>query len=106
MLCSCLLWRAIEFEDALHWLSTLGGAFSNLGEGSYNFVSEENCLAILSRSIVRSFDVHVIFLQALRAGENALSQMRLVLNFSYGQRNPAVIAKCWLFVAMSLMQQV
>ena len=38
-LCSCLLWRAIEFEDALHWLSTLGGAFSNLGEGSYNFVS-------------------------------------------------------------------
>ncbi len=22
----------IELEDALHWLSTLGGAFSNLGE--------------------------------------------------------------------------
>ena len=42
----------------------------------------------------------------MRAGENALSQMRLVLNFSYGQRNPAVIAKCWLFIAMSLMQQV
>ena len=44
--------------------------------------------------------------QALRAGENALSQMKLVLNFSYGQRNPAVIAKCWLFIAMSQMQQV
>ena len=32
--------------------------------------------------------------------------MRLVLSFSYGQSNPAVIAKCWLFIAMSLMQQV
>ena len=52
---------------------------------------------------VKSF---YLTLQALKAGENALSQMRLVLDFSYGQRNPAVIAKCWLFVAMSLMQQV
>ena len=48
MLCSCLLWRAIEFEDALHWLSTLGGAFSNLGEGSYNFVSAVDTLTAIT----------------------------------------------------------
>ena len=29
---SNVLWNRIEQEDALHWLSTLGGAFSNLGE--------------------------------------------------------------------------
>ena len=33
------LWEQIEMEDALHWLSTLGGAYSNLGENSFNFVS-------------------------------------------------------------------
>ena len=27
-----VIWEYIELEDALHWLSTLGGAFSNLGE--------------------------------------------------------------------------
>ncbi len=27
-----VLWIYIELDDALHWLSTLGGAFSNLGE--------------------------------------------------------------------------
>ncbi len=28
-----------ELEDALHWLSTLGGAYSNLGDHSAEFVS-------------------------------------------------------------------
>ncbi len=37
-MCSCLLWRQVELEDALHWLSTLGGAYSNLGEHSTTFV--------------------------------------------------------------------
>ena len=36
-LASSLLWRVIEQEDALHWLSTLGGAFSNLGEANQHF---------------------------------------------------------------------
>lgn len=34
-----ILWEAIELDDALHWLSTLGGAYSNLGEHSQSFVS-------------------------------------------------------------------
>ena len=37
-LVGCKLWESIEREDALHWLSTLGGAFSNLGEHSLKFV--------------------------------------------------------------------
>ena len=35
------LWAQIELEDALHWLSTLGGAYSNLGDHSLDFVSSK-----------------------------------------------------------------
>ncbi|XP_059091898.1 uncharacterized protein LOC131887332 [Tigriopus californicus] len=69
-----ILWEAIELDDALHWLSTLGGAYSNLGEHSHSF--------------------------ALRAGQNAWNQMRIALR----SMDPSVILKCWLFMAMSLMQ--
>ncbi len=72
---SLLLWEYIELEDALHWLSTLGGAFSNLGEHNKMF--------------------------AKRAGENATKQLIVAQKFG----DKLVIAKCWLFVAMSLMQQ-
>lgn len=72
---SILLWEFIELEDALHWLSTLGGAFSNLGEHDQAF--------------------------AKRAGENAQKQLIVAQKFG----DPMVMAKCWLFVAMSLMQQ-
>jgi adenylate cyclase class IV len=72
---SILLWEFIELEDALHWLSTLGGAFSNLGEHDQAF--------------------------AKRAGENAQKQLIVATKFG----DPMVVAKCWLFVAMSLMQQ-
>jgi len=70
-----VIWEYIELEDALHWLSTLGGAFSNLGEHHQGF--------------------------AVKAGENALKQ--LVVAQRFGDKN--VVAKCWLFVAMSQMQQ-
>ena len=73
-LASSLLWRVIEQEEALHWLSTLGGAFSNLGEASQDF--------------------------AQRAGHNALKQ--LVLGSSSGDMS--VVAKCQLFIAHSQMQ--
>jgi len=72
---SILLWEYIELEDALHWLSTLGGAFSNLGEHDQHF--------------------------AKKAGENA--QKQLIVAQKFGDK--LVIAKCLLFVAMSLMQQ-
>ena len=42
LLVNCYLWEAIELEDALHWLSTLGGAYSNLGEHSEEFVSHRS----------------------------------------------------------------
>ena len=41
------------------------------------------------------------FVQAKRAGENAFKQMKIALRSS----DPLVICKCWLFVAMSFMQQ-
>lgn len=70
-----ILWEYIELDDALHWLSTLGGAFSNLGEHNQEF--------------------------AMKAGENALKQLAVAQRFG----DKTVIAKCWLFVAMSCMQQ-
>lgn len=70
-----ILWERIELDDAMHWLSTLGGAYSNLGEHSLSF--------------------------AHRACENALRQMKIALKSD----DPFVIYRCWLYVAMSLMQQ-
>lgn len=32
------LWREIELDDASNWLSTLGGAYSNLGDHSAEYV--------------------------------------------------------------------
>jgi len=69
------VWDQVELEDALHWLSTLGGAYSNLGDHSMDF--------------------------AIKAGKNAIKQMTIALR----SPDPLVIYKCWLFVAMSLMQQ-
>ena len=73
-LTAATLWRAIELEDALHWLSTLGGAFSNLGESSAVF--------------------------AERAGRNAFKQ--LVVGSQCGDLS--VVAKCQLFLAHSELQ--
>lgn len=75
-LASNTLWNQIELEDALHWLSTLGGAYSNLGDHSLDF--------------------------AQKAGTNAFKQMQVALR----SPDPLVLFKCWLFVAMSLMQQM
>lgn len=69
------LWESIEREDALHWLSTLGGAFSNLGEHNVEF--------------------------AKRAGDNALRQMRIIVAIG----DPSLLFHCWIFISMSLMQQ-
>jgi len=68
------LWKIVEQDDALHWLSTLGGAFSNLGEANKEF--------------------------ALRAGQNAMKQ--LLLGSCMG--DISVVAKCQLFLAHSEMQ--
>ena len=43
----------------------------------------------------------IFFFQAQRAGDNAFRQMKIALRSS----DPYVLNKCWLFVAMSLMQQ-
>merc|ERR1711997_893704 len=69
------VWDQVEMEDALHWMSTLGGGYSNLGDHSIDF--------------------------AIKAGKNAYKQMAIALR----SQDPLVIYKCWLFVAMSLMQQ-
>ena len=42
-----------------------------------------------------------IYFQAVKAGQNAFKQMKVALR----SEDPLVVYKCWLFVAMSLMQQ-
>ena len=73
-LTSSVLWRFIEQDDALHWLSTLGGAFSNLGESRPEF--------------------------AMKAGRNARKQ--LLVGLSTG--DVSQVARCHLFIAHSLIQ--
>jgi hypothetical protein len=51
------LWEAIEREDAIHWLSTLGGAFSNLGEHNVAFVSVVCPLSSPSKAYCKAFRV-------------------------------------------------
>jgi len=67
--------ETIELEDALHWLSTLGGAFSNLGEHNQQF--------------------------AVRAGTNARKQLLVAMRCG----DQTVVSKCWLFIGQSLLQQ-
>lgn len=74
-LAQALLLRAIETEDALHWLSTLGGAYSNLGEGSLD--------------------------RARQAGRNAMKQLAVVGK----DGDVTMAMKCWLFIGQSLVQQ-
>jgi len=69
------VWSQVELEDALHWMSTLGGAYSNLGDHSTDF--------------------------AIKAGKNAFKQMLIASR----SQDPFIIYKCWLFLAMSLLQQ-
>ena len=73
-LATLLLWQVIEQEDALHWLSTLGGAFSNLGESNLQF--------------------------AERAGRNAFKQMLVGTRSG----DLSVVSKCRLFVAHADLQ--
>ena len=67
--------ETIELEDALNWLSTLGGAFSNLGEHNQQF--------------------------AVRAGTNARKQLMVAMRCG----DQSVVIKCWLFIGQSLLQQ-
>jgi len=70
-----VIMEMIELEDALHWLSTLGGAFSNLGEHNPQF--------------------------AMKAGTNAMKQLMVAMKSG----DKTVVVKCWLFMGQSLLQQ-
>jgi len=70
-----LIIQFVEMDDALNWLSTLGGAYSNLGEHNQNF--------------------------AKRAEINARRQLKVASKAG----DLFSLTKCWLFIAMSQMQQ-
>ena len=44
-------------------------------------------------------------LQARQAGDNAMKQMQIIVRSQQLHRSPSVILRCWLFLAMSAMQQ-
>lgn len=70
-----LIVELVEMDDALNWLSTLGGAYSNLGEHNQAF--------------------------AQRAERNARRQLQVAMKSA----DLFSLTKCWLFIAMSQMQQ-
>jgi len=65
----------MEIEEGLSWLSTLGGAFSSLGDRNVHF--------------------------AKKAGQISLSQLRLSTVFG----DPNLIARCFIYISHSLCQQ-
>lgn len=74
-ICSRKIWEAIELEYIMSWLSTLGGAFSALGDYDYD--------------------------RASIAGRISLNQ--LCLAFRIG--DPMTTAQCYLYLSISLIQQ-
>ncbi|XP_050443206.1 uncharacterized protein LOC126847154 [Adelges cooleyi] len=64
-----------ELEDIMAWLSTLGGAFSSLGDKT------EQC--------------------AIVAGKISLQQLQIAIKIG----DPLIAARCQLYVAISLMQR-
>ncbi|XP_076453052.1 uncharacterized protein F58A4.6-like isoform X2 [Babylonia areolata] len=67
--------RRILLEEAMAWLSTLGGAHSSLGEYFHH--------------------------HAERAGEISLKQLKIALQLG----DPLTVARCHMFWAYSLMQR-
>jgi len=64
----------IELENSLNWLSTLGGAFSALGENDQNF--------------------------AMKAGKVSKSQLYIAIKLG----SPFTMSRCRLYAAISLIQ--
>lgn len=69
------MWEAIELDYLSSWLSTLGGAFSALGD----------------------YDVE----RADIAGKISIHQLKLALRFG----DPITVARCKLFLSISLIQK-
>lgn len=70
-----MAWERLELDHALSWLSTLGGAFSALGDYFEN--------------------------AAKMAGRISLRQFTLAMRLN----DPNIEARCRLFMALSLIQQ-
>lgn len=70
-----LLIKKMHLEEAMAWLSTLGGAYSSLGD---------------------YYESHAII-----AGRISVKQMKVALEMA----DPGTVARCKLFFALSLMQQ-
>lgn len=70
-----LIWEQLEIDHMMSWLSTLGGAFSALGDYFEN-----------------SADI---------AGKISIQQMKLAFRLG----DPGIIARCLLYLSISLIQK-
>lgn len=87
-------------ENLMSWLSTLGGAFSALGD------SFEKCVSLLdiaSIKIYRKINLFVFIseIKADRAGRISMYQMKLGLKSG----DPSIISRCKLYYSISLIQK-
>ena len=93
-----------EIDNAMSWLSTLGGAFSALGEEIpycvrnklFNFISITK-----TENYVRKFNHFHIYTQAEVAGKISVKQFKL----AYRLGDPLLVARCKLYAALSLIQR-
>ncbi|EAT40215.1 AAEL008038-PB [Aedes aegypti] len=70
-----MMWERIELDELMSWLSTLGGAFSALGD--YKLACADTAARI------------------------SVQQMKLAIRLG----EPSVIARCWLYMAIALIQK-
>lgn len=93
-----------EIDHAMSWLSTLGGAFSALGEEipycvrNYFF---NGTLTTNTTNYIRKYYHFSSYRQAEVAGKISVKQFKL----AYRLGDPLLVARCKLYAALSLIQR-
>lgn len=87
-------YEKVELLTMLSWLSTFGGAFSNLGDEFGKCVREEFTYSNICSSLR-------FYFQATIAGKISMQQMKLALRLG----DPYVMARCKLYYSIALIQK-
>lgn len=94
-----LTWEKVEIENLMSWLSTLGGAFSALGDSFEKCVREIKTVPMFLDSKTNFF--FICFHQAERAGRISVYQLKLALRSG----DPTIVSRCKLYYSISLIQK-
>ncbi|KAL1424869.1 hypothetical protein MTO96_019732 [Rhipicephalus appendiculatus] len=98
-----LVVEQLELENTMAWLSTLGGAFSALGDYCSRFV-KQHCLCKSAAQLKwtrRKMNQALEFPVPEAAGQVSVKQLKLALRIG----DPVTVCRCHIYLAMSLLQR-